>query len=85
MEAIALTGAGRGIGLKLAKQHLQAGDRVLAMVRDPAKAETLAALAAGSGGRLTIHSACGIRALARDWTLDRSGEFLKWNGEPQPW
>ena len=27
----------------------------------------------------------GIYALARDWTLDRSGDFYKWNGEPHAW
>ena len=30
-------------------------------------------------------SARAIRALAAGWTLDRSGDFLKWSGEPHPW
>lgn len=30
-------------------------------------------------------SAAGIRKVSAQWTLDRSGEFLKWNGEPHPW
>jgi NAD(P)-dependent dehydrogenase (short-subunit alcohol dehydrogenase family) len=30
-------------------------------------------------------SASGVYKVAKDWTLDRSGEFLKWNGEPHPW
>lgn len=30
-------------------------------------------------------SAEGIRALARRWTIDNSGEFYKWNGEPHAW
>lgn len=55
MATIAITGAGRGIGLELARQHLAAGDRVLALVRDPQGATTLANLAASSGGRLTVH------------------------------
>lgn len=30
-------------------------------------------------------SAAGIRKVAADWTIERSGEFLKWNGETHPW
>ena len=30
-------------------------------------------------------SAEGIYAVTKSWTLDRSGQFLKWNGEPHPW
>jgi NAD(P)-dependent dehydrogenase (short-subunit alcohol dehydrogenase family) len=56
MTNVAITGAGRGIGLELTRQHLEAGDRVFALVRNPAGAEALAALAAGSGGQLTIHT-----------------------------
>lgn len=55
MATVAITGAGRGIGLELARQHVAAGDRVLALVRDPAGATALADLAAGSGGKLTVH------------------------------
>ena len=56
MPTIAITGAARGIGFELAKQHLAAGDRVLALARDPAKAAALNDLAAGSGGKLTVHA-----------------------------
>ncbi len=56
MTTVAITGAGRGIALELARQHLAAGDRVFALVRDPAKSDKLAALAAGSGGKLTVHA-----------------------------
>lgn len=30
-------------------------------------------------------SAIGVRKLATEWTLDRSGDFYKWNGEPHAW
>lgn len=56
MANIAITGAGRGIGFELARQHLAAGDRVYALARDPAAADQLNALAAASDGRLTVHA-----------------------------
>jgi NAD(P)-dependent dehydrogenase (short-subunit alcohol dehydrogenase family) len=56
MANVAITGAGRGIALELARQHLAQGDRVFAFARDPAGADALNALAAGSGGRLTVHA-----------------------------
>lgn len=55
MKTVAITGAGRGIGLALANEHVEAGDRVLALVRNPAGAAELQALAARSEGRLTVH------------------------------
>lgn len=40
----------------------------------------------GPGADITpIESATGIRKVTADWTLDRSGDFLKWNGETHPW
>jgi NAD(P)-dependent dehydrogenase (short-subunit alcohol dehydrogenase family) len=30
-------------------------------------------------------SASGIRKVTADWTLERSGDFLKWNGETHAW
>ncbi|NLR72013.1 SDR family NAD(P)-dependent oxidoreductase [Novosphingobium sp. ERN07] len=56
MATVAITGAGRGIGLELARQHVEAGDRVIALVRNPASATKLAELAAASDGRLTVHA-----------------------------
>jgi NAD(P)-dependent dehydrogenase (short-subunit alcohol dehydrogenase family) len=53
MATVAITGAARGIGLELAAQHVAAGDHVLALVRKASAA--LEALAASSGGLLTIH------------------------------
>lgn len=55
MANIAITGAGRGIGLELAKQCAAAGDRVYALCRNPEKADALNTLAASSGGRVTVH------------------------------
>jgi NAD(P)-dependent dehydrogenase (short-subunit alcohol dehydrogenase family) len=50
-----ISGASRGIGLELARQHSEAGDRVFALCRNPAGANKLNALAAGSGGNVTVH------------------------------
>lgn len=55
MANIFITGAGRGIGLELARVHADAGDRVFALVRDTAKSDALAQLASGSGGRVSVH------------------------------
>lgn len=56
MANVAITGAGRGIGLELVKQYAQNGDRVYALCRSPEKAADLNALAAGSGGLVTVHA-----------------------------
>ncbi len=45
METIVISGANRGIGLELAKQFLNAGNRVIAGCRNPANATALRALA----------------------------------------
>ncbi len=55
MANVAITGAGRGIGFELVKQHLAAGDRVFALVRNPSGAAALGGLAASSAGQLTVH------------------------------
>jgi NAD(P)-dependent dehydrogenase (short-subunit alcohol dehydrogenase family) len=55
MANVAITGAGRGIGLELVKQYADAGDRVFALCRSPEKAEALNALAAASGGKVSVH------------------------------
>lgn len=54
MATVAITGAARGIGLELARQHVEAGDRVLALVRKAT--DKLNELAAASGGKLTVHT-----------------------------
>ena len=56
MANVAITGAGRGIGLELVKQYAQSGDRVFALCRAPEKAAELNSLAAGSGGLVTVHA-----------------------------
>ncbi|MEL0250570.1 MAG: SDR family NAD(P)-dependent oxidoreductase, partial [Novosphingobium sp.] len=48
MTTVAITGAGRGIGFELARQHVAAGDRVIALVRNPSGAADLAKLADAS-------------------------------------
>ncbi|MEY2926182.1 MAG: hypothetical protein RL367_659 [Pseudomonadota bacterium] len=55
MANIVISGASRGIGLELAKQHAVAGDRVFALCRNPAAADKLNALAAGSAGKISVH------------------------------
>ncbi|MEO0818857.1 MAG: SDR family NAD(P)-dependent oxidoreductase [Pseudomonadota bacterium] len=62
---IVITGANRGIGLELARQAAERGDRVSALVRDPAAARDLSAVAAdaaegradGPKGRIEIAGA----------------------------
>lgn len=40
----------------------------------------------GAGADITPQeSAEGIRSITAAWTLDRSGDFLKWNGETHAW
>lgn len=54
METILITGANRGIGLELARQYAEAGDRVFATCRAPADAQELNSLVGGAGGRVTV-------------------------------
>ncbi|PNU06568.1 SDR family oxidoreductase [Novosphingobium guangzhouense] len=55
MANVAITGAGRGIGLELVKLHLDRGDTVLALVRNPGGASELNTLAASFADKLSIH------------------------------
>ncbi|WP_394998364.1 SDR family oxidoreductase [Sphingomonas sp.] len=55
MVNVAITGAGRGIGLELVKQYAVAGDRVFALCRNPAGAGELRSIADGSNGKATVH------------------------------
>ncbi|HVP66601.1 MAG TPA: SDR family oxidoreductase [Anaeromyxobacteraceae bacterium] len=53
-ERVVITGASRGIGLELARQHARLGDRLLATCRNPSEARALAALAAEHPGSVRI-------------------------------
>ena len=68
---IVITGANRGIGLELVRQHSARGDRVLATCRRPAEAGDLAGLAAGRPDlveirRLDVTDPGSVEAAARE-------------------
>jgi NAD(P)-dependent dehydrogenase (short-subunit alcohol dehydrogenase family) len=56
VERVLITGANRGIGLGLAREYAAAGWRVHACCRRPEMARELSRLAAGTEGRVSIHS-----------------------------
>ncbi|MBI3677597.1 MAG: SDR family oxidoreductase [Proteobacteria bacterium] len=56
MTNVLITGTNRGLGLEFAKQYAQAGARVFACCRTPAKADELENLARASGGKITVHA-----------------------------
>ncbi len=55
MATVLITGAARGLGYELAKQFSESGNRVFATSRSLEKADKLRAVAAASGGRMTVH------------------------------
>lgn len=54
MKTVLVTGANRGLGLEFTRQYLEQGVRVIATVREPAKATELQALGHQYENRLTI-------------------------------
>jgi len=54
VNQVLITGANRGLGLEFVRQYLADGWRVIACCRNPLGASALIALAAASGGRLSI-------------------------------
>jgi NAD(P)-dependent dehydrogenase (short-subunit alcohol dehydrogenase family) len=54
MQRVVITGAGRGIGLELARQYAERGDRVLAGCRDIARAPGLRELVSQHRDALTV-------------------------------
>lgn len=67
MTTVLITGASRGIGLGLARHHLEAGDTVIATCRKPSEANALKSL--NGGKRLSV--------MALDVTSDKSVAALK--------
>ncbi len=67
MATILIIGASRGIGLELARQYVEAGDRVIATARDDAGRERLQALGAQP---LTVDVANPASVSSLSWLLD---------------
>jgi NAD(P)-dependent dehydrogenase (short-subunit alcohol dehydrogenase family) len=68
---VLIVGASRGIGLGLVKEFLAEGDRVIATVRDTAKASDLTALASSSGGKVKIETVDTADAKSADGLRER--------------
>ena len=67
MSTVLIIGASRGIGLELVRQYAEAGDRVIATVRDDAGRERVRALGAQA---LIVDVAKPASVSGLDWQLD---------------
>ena len=68
MSTVLIIGASRGLGLEFARQYVEAGDRVLATVRDAAGRERLQALGVESVLTVDVANPASVSGLA--WMLD---------------
>ena len=68
MSTVLIIGASRGLGLEFARQYVEAGDRVLATVRDAAGRERLQALGVESVLTVDVADPASVSGLA--WMLD---------------
>jgi NAD(P)-dependent dehydrogenase (short-subunit alcohol dehydrogenase family) len=75
-QRVVITGASRGIGLELVRQHAARGDAVLATCRRPGEARDLAALAARLPGRVTVAPLDVTDAPSVEAAASRAGEVL---------
>ena len=78
MATVLIIGASRGLGLELARQSLQAGERVIATVRSDAARDTqlgLGAEVAISTQKLHARGPMGLRELTTTkWVVEGNGE-----------
>ena len=70
---IAITGAGRGLGLEFTRQYLESGQRVLALARAPKESQGLKKLASKHGAELTC-IACDV---VQDSSVSRASETAR--------
>lgn len=92
MPTLLITGANRGLGLEFVRQYAADGWRIHACCREPGQAAELNRLAAGSGGKVTVHALdvtnhAQIDALARalgqesiDLLLSNAGVYVDRKG-----